>query len=295
MCLTSRDLYDVLEGEDPARPLFEASKFGNHTALQSLLLQPKWIKTMLEETCFIFYESRPKQGPNDERKVSLRSTSNLERAMTVAAMNGYAAVVSSLFAFAKYQGIEASKILPNPIIYRIIGSGHAAVFKAMASADPGIINRPIAHGMRPLSVAVRRRKVDMASVMLELGANPLLATDQERGTYHSSLMSFAGFSDGPRMTKLLLEYNTPITHTGALHTAARRGQLDTMRLLMQHGADLNEILSGWNDKTPMHFAASEGQVGAMKLLEQSGARSDLKDRNGKSPAQLLEEHTSTHS
>jgi hypothetical protein len=40
----------------------------------------------------------------------------------------------------------------------------------------------------------------------------------------------------------------------------------------------------------MHFAASGGQVDAMKLLESNGARSDVKDLNGKTPAQLLEEY-----
>lgn len=293
MVLTTRDIYDVFEGEDPVRPLIEASKSGNDTALRSLLSQPEWIAKILEKTLFVFWESRPKQDPSDERKVTLTSASNLERALTVAAMNGHAVIVSSLYAFAKEQGIEASKILPNPIIYRIIGSGHAAVFKAMASADTGLINRPIAHGLRPIEVAVKRRKVDIAVMMLELGADPLLAKDQERGTYHWTLLSHAAFSDGPHLTKMLIQHGTPIAHTGALHTAATCGQLDTMRLLIQHGADLNEALSGWYDRTPMHFAAIRGQLDAMILLEQSGASSDVKDRDGKTPAQLLEDYKAT--
>lgn len=39
----------------------------------------------------------------------------------------------------------------------------------------------------------------------------------------------------------------------------------------------------------MHFAASKGQVEAMKLLKSNGARSDVKDVNGKTPLELLEE------
>jgi ankyrin repeat protein len=102
-------------------------------------------------------------------------------------------------------------------------------------------------------------------------------------------MSLAAMAEGPRMTEMLLEHGTPIAHTGALHTAAHRGHLDTMRLLMLYGADVNEVLSNWRSWTPMHFAASKGQVDAMKLLEHSGARSDLKDVDRKTPAQLLEE------
>ncbi|KAF2675725.1 ankyrin [Lentithecium fluviatile CBS 122367] len=284
-----RDVGDVLIGEDTARLLIEASSSGNDTALQSLLSQPQWIKTMLEEPHCIYDERRPSQGPNDVRQVTATRMSNLERALTVAAQNGQAAVVSTLLAFAKHQGIDASDVLTKSTINKIIGGGHATVFKAVASADPNIINWPIGHGTLPLYEAVRRRQTDVVAVLLELGADPLHSASKKLGSYNSSLMSLAAMAEGPRMTEMLLQHGTPIAHTGALHTAAHRGHLDTMRLLMQHGADVNEVLSGWRNRTPMHFAASKGQVDAMKLLEHSGARSDLKDVNGKTPAQLLEE------
>jgi ankyrin repeat protein len=284
-----RDIGDVLVGEDAAHLLIEASSSGNDTALKSLLSQPQWIKIMLEEPHCIYHESRPSQGPNDAREVTATPMSNLERALTVAALNAQAAVVSTLLAFATHQGIDASDVIAKSTINKIIGGGHAAVFKAVASADPNIINRPIGHGTLPLYEAVRRRQIDVVAVLLELGADPLHPASKKLGSYNSSLMSLAAMAEGPRMTEMLLEHGTPIAHTGALHTAAHRGHLDTMRLLMQHGADVNEVLSNWRSWTPMHFAASKGQVDAMKLLEHSGAHSDLKDVDGKTPAQLLEE------
>jgi len=284
-----RDIGDVLVGEDAARLLIEASLSGNDTALQSLISQPQWIKIMLKETHCIYHESRPSQGPNDAREVTATPMSNLERALTVAALNGQAAVVSTLLAFATHQGIDASDVIAKSTINKIIGGGHAAVFKAVASADPNIINWPIGHGTLPLYEAVRRRQIDVVAVLLELGADPLHPASKKLGSYNSSLMSLAAMAEGPRMTEMLLEHGTPIAHTGALHTAAHRGHLDTMRLLMQHGADVNEVLSNWRSWTPIHFAASKGQVDAMKLLKHSEARSDLKDVDGKTPAQLLEE------
>ncbi|KAF2679565.1 ankyrin [Lentithecium fluviatile CBS 122367] len=286
-----RNVGDVLIGEDTARLLIEASSSGNDTALQSLLSQPQWIKTMLEEPHCIYDERRPSQGPNDVRRVTATRMSNLERALTVAAQNGQAVVVSTLLAFAKHQGIDASDVITRSIINKTIDGGHAAVYKALASADPNVINFRIGHGTLPLYEAVRRRRPDVVAVLLELGADPLHPVEQSKklGTYHTSLMSQAAAVEDPRTTEMLLEHGTPVANTGALHTAAHRGNLDTMRLLMQHGADVNEVLSGWRNWTPMHFAASQGQVDAMKLLEHSGARSDLKDVNGKTPAQLLEE------
>ncbi|KAH8730361.1 ankyrin repeat-containing domain protein [Phaeosphaeriaceae sp. PMI808] len=285
-----RDVGEVLIGEDAARLLIEASSSGNDTAVQSLLSQPQWIETMLEAPHCIYNESRPSQGPNDVREVTAMRILNLERALTVAAQNGHAAVVSTLLAFATDQDIEASDVITRSIINKIISGGHAAVFEALASVDPDIINFPIGHGTLPLYEAVRRRQTDVVAVLLELGADPLHPVEESKriGSYNSSLMSLAAMDEGPRMTEMLLEHGAPIAQTGALHTAAHRGHLDTMRLLLQHGADVNEVLSNWQNWTPMHFAASKGQVDAIKLLEHSRARSDLKDVDGKTPAQLLE-------
>lgn len=287
-----RGVGDVLAGEDAAHLLIEASSSGNDTALQSLLSQPQWIKTILEEPHTIYSEDRPSQGPNDARRVMAMRTSNLERALNAAAGNGQAAVVSTLLTFATQQGMAASDVITRLTINKTINGGHGTAFKALASADPNVINFPyLGHGTLPLYEAVRRRKPDVVAVLLELGADPLhpVAPSKRIWNFHSSLLSFAAMCEGPRMTEMLLEHGLPIADTGALHTAARWGHLDTMRLLMEHGADLDEVLPNFFHWTPMHFAASKSEVDAMKLLEHSGARSDLKDKNGKTPAQLLEE------
>jgi ankyrin repeat protein len=288
-----RDIGDVLIGEDAARPLIEASSTGNDMALQRLLSLPQYIKIILETPHRIYKESRPSQDPNKTREVTATPMLNLEWAFTVAAENGQAAVVSTLMAFAIHQRIDAYKFISKSTMNKVIASGHAAVFRALASVDPNIINFPTGHGTLALYEAVRRRQINTVAVLLELGADPLHPVEQTKDlyTYNSSLMSLAAMTEGPRMTEMLLEHGTPIASTGALHTAARWGQLDTMRLLMQHGADLNEGLSNWSDWTPMHFAASKGQIDAMTMLEHSGARSDLKDRHGKTPAQLLGENS----
>lgn len=288
---STRNIGDVLIGEDAARLLIEASSSGDDTALQSLLSQPKWAKIMLEEPHSIYNESRPRQGSDDPPKVSVRQIGNIERAFTVAVRNRHPAILSTLMAFSKNQGIDASEFIAKTTMYKIIDNEHAWVFRALASADPNIVNFHIAHGTLALYEAVRRRQTDLVAVLLEFGADPLHSVQQHKsiGTYNSSLMSRAAMAEGPRMTKMLLEHGAPIAHTAALHTAARFGRLDTMRLLMQHGADVDEVIIEWHYWTPMHFAASRGIVDAMKLLEGTGARLDLKDEDGKTPAQLLEE------
>ncbi|KAI9154872.1 ankyrin [Paramyrothecium foliicola] len=289
---SSRDVGDVLIGEDTARPLIEASSSGDDTAVQNLLSQPQWIKTALEQTHRIYNEHNPAEGSNDTRWVTAMRMLNLQQAVTEAAKNGHAAVVSTLLSFAKQHGIHVTDVIDRRTIYNIFYGGHAAVFKAIGSADPNIINFPLGHANLPLYEAVRLRQPDVVAVLLELGADPFhpVQSSKRLWTYNSSLLSRATFAKGPRMTEMLLERGVPVANTGALHAAARLGYLDTMRLLMRYGADVNETISGWDYWAPIHFAASRGQVDAMKLLEQSGADPDMKDVKGKTPAQVLEEY-----
>ncbi|KAF1944132.1 ankyrin [Clathrospora elynae] len=289
---STRNVGDVLVGEDVARLLIEASSSGNDAALQNLLSQAQWIKTMHEKPHCIYYERCLSEGANNARTVMATQTSNLERCLIVAAQNGQAAVVSTLLAFAKHQSIDAlNEATARTIVYKIIGGAHADVFRALASADPNIVNFRLLHGMLPLYEAARQKRTDVVAVLLELGADPLHPVQQSKkiGGYNSSLMSVAAKAEGPRMVEVLLKHGCPVAHTGALHTAARCGQLETMRLLMQHGADMNEALDYYHNWTPMHFAALKGQADAMNLLEQHGADSGLKDVKGRTPAQLLEE------
>jgi ankyrin repeat protein len=283
---TSREIGDVLLGEDTARELIEASSSGNNTAVQSLLSQPQWIEKIFEEQHRIYGESHG--GPGLK---TARPQSNLEYASEIAAMNGHAVVVSTLLAFAKDHGVKVPDIFHKIILYRIIKNRQAAVVKAIASADPNITKIPVAHlGVLPLYEAVKTGQTDMVIALLECGADPLRLVDGEGLGSYSRMLHFAARSHTPRIMEMLLEHDAPIAGTGTLHTAASYSRLETMRILIKHGADVNESVQS---TTPMHSAASKGNVEAMELLEQNGGRLDLENSDGKTAAQLLEEHRAT--
>ncbi|EAT87182.1 hypothetical protein HBH56_226260 [Parastagonospora nodorum] len=279
---SARGVGDVLIGEDKAYSLLKACFSGDDTTLRSLLSQPQWIQTILEEPNTIYSVWVVRGVP----KASARPTLNIERCLTLAAANGRAAAVSALLSFAKSQSIDTSTFMTRPLIKHAIGAGNAAVFKALVHADPRIINLPLGHRALPLFEAVRRRKYEVAAVLLDHKANPSHPINY--GPYRSSLM-FQAVSGGPRMIKMLIAHGFPVNGTAALHTAAKLEELETMRLLLQHGADMNEALDQWRNWTPMHFATSEGQLEAVELLQEWGAHSDFKDEDGKTAAQILEE------
>lgn len=73
-----------------------------------------------------------------------------------------------------------------------------------------------------------------------------------------------------------------------------------MRLLLENGADPNELLVEKNPPgcdasllaswTLLHFAASRGHVDVVQRLESNWAQPGVKDANGMTPAQLLYTH-----
>jgi ankyrin repeat protein len=184
---------------------------------------------------------------------------------------------------------------------------YAAVFETMISVEPCVVTFQLPHIETPLRQAVKWGKTEVVRVLLQNGAKPIPPKKEfamvnghvvahNRG-YSASFLSQGACATGPRMTELLLKHGASIARSGALQSAANRGALDTMRILMQHGADVNELIpegsvphhrqAEYRSWTPMHFAADGGQLDAMKLLESNGARSDATDVNGKTPAQLL--------
>lgn len=299
---SSRELFDVLFGEDTALPLIEAASAGDDTSLQSLLSQQQYQKIAFEEPHCIYSQDRPSKHESPVRGVLAMPFLNLKRVLVHAAKNGHAGAVSVLLGFAsQQQDTDPSSIITYWAVWHAIENGHAAVIEAMAAWDPArIVNFHLGHsGPFPLDLAVRRGKVGVAAVLLRLGSDPSakLSPSRSRG-YRNSLLCRSAHSANPRMVQLLLEDGVAVAQSGALQAASEFGRLDTMRLLIQHGADTNEILE--NDSlprvnrsllatwTPLHFAACRGNTEAMKLLESHGAHHDTIDENGMTPGQLLE-------
>lgn len=65
----------------------------------------------------------------------------------------------------------------------------------------------------------------------------------------------------------------------ALHYAARNGNTDICRLLLQNGANI-DALTKCGKASPLHKAAVGGKLATVKVLLQYGACIDLKDADG---------------
>ncbi|XP_053561861.1 protein phosphatase 1 regulatory subunit 27 [Bombina bombina] len=72
----------------------------------------------------------------------------------------------------------------------------------------------------------------------------------------------------------------------ALHEAVLSGNLDTVKLLVKYGADIEQKdENGW---TPLHMACSDGHVHIARYLLSLGARQDILNDDGEKPSQLID-------
>jgi ankyrin repeat protein len=123
-------------------------------------------------------------------------------------------------------------------------------------------------GATPLDRAAIGSDFAAVEALIRGGANPSVAT--EDGTTPLMILSGVtrrGFGPAPQF-------------------AGNERRLAAIRLLAEHGADLNAAQNGTGN-TAMHFAATRGAQDIMTLLEQLGASPDLRNADGKTPAELL--------
>src|SRR5262245_18950140 len=120
-------------------------------------------------------------------------------------------------------------------------------------------------GTTPLLRAAKTGDAKVVKLLLEHGANPLAVVN--RGTTSILLAANVGTSESDR--------------TGRRKTDA--GAIETIRLLMKAGADLNAV--DGQGRTAAHGAALWGMTDVIKFLHQSGLDLTRKDSRGLTPLQ----------
>src|SRR3954470_24981862 len=133
----------------------------------------------------------------------------------------------------------------------------------------------------PLQFAVRKGRPEMVALLIELGADPLgvdawghtasayATTPEIIRPISEALRGFAG-----PLARLALGEPGP----GALHLAAKRGDTEAVRALLDAGAAPDELWSHWGaEVTPLHLAAAFGHEAAARALVDAGADPLIRD------------------
>lgn len=178
-------------------------------------------------------------------------------------------------------GADANQKTPegNTPLHLAVEQGNQFLAEKLlsAGADPNRVNKK---GVPPLYLAVEHNS-PLVSTLLQFGAVP-----NDKDCPEGGYLFCAARSGCVTMLKELILRLEDINRlsqqeVSALHYAVYGGHVDTARLLLQHGANVNS--RDGRGLTPLHRAARCGPAELIDLLVDQGADLEAKDDRGYTP------------
>ena len=121
-----------------------------------------------------------------------------------------------------------------------------------------------------LAEVAKRGDLEAVSRLLESGVD----VDMEDNKPHATALMWAAHEGYPDIVRLLIEHGAEIdkrkvTSETALCFAAQQGWIEAIKVLVQHGADVN--ISGWQGASALEAARKKGHQEVEDYLRQAGA------------------------
>ncbi len=138
-------------------------------------------------------------------------------------------------------------------------------------------------GKTALYLAAESGQLDAVKALVEAKADLNISDGDGKTPLHIAITN-----DKTAVARFLIASGADVnTHTTSyvspLLTAARYGQLDVVKDLVSAGADLNAV-SKETGRTALHWAVINGHGPVVEFLMASHARTDIADRDNKTPA-----------
>ncbi len=203
-------------------------------------------------------------------------------------------------------------------IFSAIATRASDEVRRIVAADPSALTRRMSrneNNQTPLHFAVRMKRPEMVALLVELGVDPLAAdgdgypaamyatsphvdraaleavrhltaaelrsADRGLRRVHGNVMDLiASVALGDRVAADRLVRDNPglLLTGGALHLLAKRGDVQGVQWMLDHGADPNARWAHWDaDVTPLHLAAWQGHEGVVRTLLAAGADPSIRD------------------
>ncbi|MGH7676236.1 MAG: ankyrin repeat domain-containing protein [Gemmatimonadales bacterium] len=202
-------------------------------------------------------------------------------------------------------------------VFDVIRQGDTARLRALLAADPALVNARNERGHSPVLIAQYHHKRELLDLLLDAGPEldifdaasvgrsarvaelldrdpSLLNAFSGDGFFPLGLAAFFGHTETVR---LLLARGADVTvvarnpmRVQSLHSAVASRNLETVRLLLEAGAPVNDKQQeGW---TPLHAAVHNGNAEMVGLLVAHGADPALPNDQGVTPAGMAAEQGS---
>jgi ankyrin repeat protein len=148
-----------------------------------------------------------------------------------------------------------------------MGDSVTAAALLAKKADP---NAAEPDGTTPLHWAIRNDDSALVDRLLKAGAN-----SKATNRYGVSPIALACESGNATIVERLLKAGVSANTTGqlgetALHTCARAGKTAAAKILIANGATI-DVVESWRGQTPLMWAAAEGHPETMRMLIEAGA------------------------
>lgn len=145
----------------------------------------------------------------------------------------------------------------------------------------------------PLIWAASTNHVVLAEYLLDNGAD--VNRDRQFGIY--TPLATAAQRNSVAMLELFIRHGAQIDRSGALIVAAEHGNLEAVRCLLSHGANINLMRNGdtnlytkiEEEETALHKAVKGGHEDVVVCLVENGADLGLLDIEGRDPLMMAVE------
>jgi ankyrin repeat protein len=298
-----------------AAAFVDAAMNGNRDAVRALLKEGADVNTTQADGMTALHWAAQK-GDVDLAKILLYASANLKATtriggytpLLIASKNGDAAMIETLAA----AGADANATTTNGTTPLMLASaaGKPAAVKALLDHGADVNAKEAVKGETALTFAAAFGRADVIRVLTASGADVQTTTkavdlkefakeEQERFAAERGLNNGGaagrgnapggrgGAPQGPQIPGVTRQYNYTelVAYWGGLaplHLAARQGETEAVKALIDAGADVNQRGAG-DPVTPLLIATMNGHFDLAKLLLDKGADPNLAQANGATP------------
>ncbi len=197
------------------------------------------------------------------------------------------------------QKAASPSAIGSKALFAAIESDNAAMVRLLVEAGADVNAAEGFGGNTPLHEAVEEGNAEIVQILVDAGADI-----EAEGFMDQTPLSLAAEEGASEILQILLgqsadngtqegeDKQAPAIGSEALFTAIEKGDVETVRLLVEAGADVNAA-EGFGGNTPLHEAVKKGDVEIVKILVAAGADVNAEGYFDRTPLTLATEEGAT--
>jgi ankyrin repeat protein len=174
-------------------------------------------------------------------------------------------------------------------IHEPVTNGDINRVEAVLKNKPALANALDASGKTPLHIAVMFDRNEIIELLITLGAH-VDSKDRDGRTPFQQAMMVNSYEIAEILMKrgANVDAKNPKTGSTLLHSAAGSKNIEDVKFLLAHGADVNAKHD--EGGTPLHQAAAWSSVEIVELLLENNADPTMKTNSGKTAEEVADEY-----